>query len=344
MKFLSLHSKYIYIIVLIFISILLAVTLSKKPVSTHTDHTPHIKSEYEILREDMLRLVKEQNPKKALDQIKEIIKTDDEALKNCHSLVHEIGQVSYDKYGDFNKTMEYYDNMCNAGYIHGVFEKHFLNVKDVFTAMKTVCNDQEQTVFSRRECYHGVGHGVMSYAHNDLPKALSICEAFEDEFKLANCINGVLMENFNTHHKAELSKFLDKDNPLAPCPELDQAYKADCYYYVPTYYISLYPGDYHGIFELCQEAEMDFVDWCSKGVGAQAVKDNLNNPKKVEEICMSRNESQKNQCLDGMIGLYMSHFREKGPEIVDCTILELSNREICETIKENKYKEYLQAN
>jgi hypothetical protein len=184
----------------------------------------------------------------------------------------------------------------------------------------------------------------MYYTHDNLPKAINICKTFEDESKSGNCINGVFMENFSTHHKSELSKFLDQDNPVSPCFKVEQEDKPLCYYYVPSYYLSLHRHDYKGIFNICKDSEMGFEDWCDKGIGAQAVKDYLRNPKKVEEICIIGNETQKNACLTGMILLYMDFFREKGPQIVDCNILELSNRAVCETIKKDKYQEYLQDN
>lgn len=358
MKFLSFRNKYIYIaalVCLVITAIFFIKKSSTKFTSTHSEHASHMDhmsemnhmsgmdSKYEAFHDEMINLVKEENPTKAFERIKEAIKTDDVVLKNCHMMVHEIGHISFDKYKDFNKTMEYNDDICDSGYIHGVMEKYFLTVTDVYKTINTVCKDQEETVFTKSKCYHGVGHGIMYFTHDDLPKALSICKSFNDESKSENCRNGVFMENFSTHHKEQLSKFLDQDHPIFPCLNLEQEDKYLCYYYVPSYYLSLHPQDYKGMFEMCKESEKGFEDWCDRGIGVEAVKDNIRYPKKVEEICMTGNEFQKNQCLTGMIRIYMDFFREKGQEKVDCNILESSNRKLCETIKD-QYKQYSDNN
>ena len=70
--------------------------------------------------------------------------------------------------------------------------------------MKTMCDQYRSGSYMSWQCYHGIGHGLMFYTANDLPRSLKMCEGFDTDFSRSNCANGVFMENFNADQKLHI--------------------------------------------------------------------------------------------------------------------------------------------
>lgn len=287
------------------------------------------KEEFDRIRKDFLAVVVKRDPKVALEKLRERIKKDNRLLRSCHALVHDIGHEAYEKYGDFGEAIKYQDEICNSGYLHGIIENYFSKSKDVFATMKIVCNKYRLSSLLSWECYHGVGHGVMYYTANNLPRSLEMCESLDSNFANVNCVNGVFMENFNTDQKLHPSKFLKQDDLFYPCQEQAAKYKGDCYLYAPTHYLSLNKNDYTGALSWCDGSESNYRLTCVGGVGSQAIKENINNPKFVEKICMKGDSKETAACIGGMIGLYINHYGSLEPARKLCEQLEDSNRQTC---------------
>jgi plastocyanin len=284
---------------------------------------------YKEIETDLTALVREENPRVALEKLRREIKTEDALARSCHPLVHDIGHAAYEKYGDFGEAMKYQDEVCNSGYLHGIIESRFSESDDVFADMKTMCDQYRSGSYMSWQCYHGIGHGVMFYTANDLPRSLKMCEGFDTDFGRSNCANGVFMENFNADQKLHLSKFLKESDPFYPCAQQAERYKAVCYLYAPTYFLSLNQGDYDAALEWCNGAEAGFEPSCAYGVGTQAMKENLNDPKLVESVCINGEDEQTAPCIEGMTGLYINHHGSLEPARELCTRLEKSNRRAC---------------
>jgi plastocyanin len=284
---------------------------------------------YEERKDEFLALVRDENPRVALDRMREEIETNDALSRSCHAIVHEIGRAAYEKYGDFGEAMKYRDELCNSGYLHGVIESRFSQSENVFAEMKTMCDQYQQRSYMSWQCYHGLGHGVMFYTANDLPRSLEMCEGFESDFGRSSCVNGVFMENFNTEQKRHVSKFLKEDDPFYPCPEQPEHYKADCYLYAPTYFLNLNQDDYAGALDWCAGAEAGYESMCARGVGGETMKENMNDPKFVEATCMSGGPEQIAPCIEGMVGLYINHYGSLKPARELCAGLQTSNRRAC---------------
>lgn len=303
---------------------------SKNNVRQSIESKELSREEYASAKEEFFELINTHDPRFALTELRERIKTDNALLRSCHALVHEIGHAAYEKYGDFGEAMKYQVQLCNFGYSHGVIEAYFSKSTDVFTTTQTVCNPYPLGKYLSRECYHGIGHGLMYYTSNDLPKSLELCDRYENSFARTACTNGVFMENFNTDQKLHPSKFLRESDPFYPCQEQSARYKRDCYLYAPTYYLSLHKNKYVDALKWCDNAEPLYKSNCAQGVGNKAIEDNINNPKLVEEICMNSNKSaQVGFCIDGMLGLFINHYGSLEPARKLCEQLESSNRPTC---------------
>jgi hypothetical protein len=284
---------------------------------------------YREIKAELTALVREENPWVALEKLRREIKTDDALARSCHPLVHDIGHAAYEKYGDFGEAMKYQDEVCNSGYLHGIIESRFSESDDVFADMRTMCDQYRSGSYMSWQCYHGIGHGVMFYTANDLPRSLKMCEGFDTDFGRSNCANGVFMENFNADQKLHISKFLKESDPFYPCPQQENRYKSHCYLYAPTYFLSLNGSDYDAALEWCNGAEAGFEPSCAYGVGTQAMKENLNDPKLVETVCMNGEDEQTAPCIEGMTSLYINHHGSLEPARELCSKLEKPNRPAC---------------
>ncbi len=287
------------------------------------------KARYEEVKDDYVALVRDEDPQAALSKMRGEIETDDALARSCHALVHDIGRESYGKYEDFGEAMKYQDEICNSGYLHGIIEARFSESEDVFADMETMCDEYPTNSTLSWQCYHGLGHGVMYYTANDLPRSLEMCDAFASNFARATCSNGLFMENFSADQKLHLSEYLDENDPLYPCAEQVKAHKENCYLYAPTYFLSLNEGDYTGALELCNGAEEPLRQACARGVGAQTLKENINDPKLVEAACESGSPEQVEPCVNGMTSLYISHHGSPEPARELCGQLEETNQQAC---------------
>ncbi|MGH3086250.1 MAG: cupredoxin domain-containing protein [Rubrobacteraceae bacterium] len=274
-------------------------------------------------------MVGDEDPRVAMNQLSEDMEEDEELLRSCHPVVHEIGHAAYDKYGDFGEAMKYQDEVCNSGYVHGVIEERFAQSDNVLADMKTMCADYRSGGYLEWQCYHGIGHGVMYYTSNDLPRALEMCDAFEDASGRSSCYNGLFMENFGADGNLHVSEYVNEDDPLSPCVEQKVRHKTDCYLYAPTYYLSQNEGDYEGALKLCEDAEAAFRSACVQGVGSQVMKENLDDPKFVESVCEDGGPANTVPCVQGMSSLHINHHGELDPAREMCGRLESSNEEAC---------------
>lgn len=284
---------------------------------------------YEGVKDSYVALVKDEDPGAALNRLRDEIKTDDALARSCHPLVHDIGREAYKKYEDFGEAMKYQDEICNSGYLHGIIEARFSESNDIFADMETMCDQYPPKSTLSWQCYHGLGHGVMYYTANDLPRSLEMCDAFDSSFARTTCSNGVFMENFSADQKLHLSEYLKESDPLYPCAEQAERHKENCYLYAPTYFLSLNQEDYAGALESCNDAEERFQRACAGGVGAQTMKENINDPKLVESACENGSPQQVEPCVRGMTSLYISHHGSTEPARELCGRLEDSNQQAC---------------
>lgn len=284
---------------------------------------------YKKIEGELAALVREEDPRAALEKVRAEIRTDDALSRSCHPLVHDVGHAAYEKYGSFGEAMKYQDEVCNSGYLHGIIESHFEQSDDVFADMKTMCAPYPPGSYISWQCYHGIGHGVMFYTANDLPRSLELCDGLETAFGESNCANGVFMENFNADQKLHLSDYLKESDPFYPCMEQAERHKATCYLYAPTYYLSLNENDFAAALEWCNGAEAGFEASCAYGVGMQAMKTNLNDPELVESVCTKGKPGQRAPCITGMAELYINHHGSLEPAKDLCAGLEKPNRRAC---------------
>ncbi len=280
-------------------------------------------------REEILAIVHKENPKVALAELAHRMDTTPIVFRYCHSIAHDIGHKGYDKYKNFTEALKYEDSVCSDGYLHGVIEEHFGELSDttkILAEMKNICIGIREIA----RCYHGVGHAVMYYTKNDLPKAIEICSSYSAKTRSrGNCYEGMFMENFLSDEVDHPSKYVDKNNPFFPCPTEPSGLKSFCYFYAPIYYLGQNNDDYAKALAWCGTAEKAGVFACVRGVGSLMMKYHINDPKFSEKICDGAPAGQISACIDGMVSYYLTFYDHVSIAKKMCSEMEKGNQGAC---------------
>ena len=284
---------------------------------------------YDEALHQLLTLVDTQNPRAALDVLRQKSATDSAFASSCHPLAHAVGREAFKKYKSFSTAMQYQDEVCNSGYEHGVIESDFLEATNITAKMQSVCAGTGSGGYQAWECFHGVGHGVMYYTANDLPKALGLCDTYTSTFARQSCMNGAFMENFNSDLAMHPTQYVKASDPFYPCPEEPDADKTACYDYAPTYYLTLHPQQYQQALAWCTNAESAHQADCIEGVGGQAMKDHILEPQLVESVCASGASWETTACIAGMADLLVNHYASPDKSQTVCDTLQTAHKKIC---------------
>lgn len=165
---------------------------------------------------------------------------------DMHLLGHVVGDVLYKQKGLEGITICTNDfrNACSHSIVVGLLlEKGESALPEIAQA----CRRAPGGGGAYTMCYHGLGHGILSYVGYDLPKSVGLCKKtgtaayHQDEY--IQCVGGTIMEIISGGgHNQELwakkrVEYLRPDDPLYPCAASfmpDEA-KAMCYNYLTPY-------------------------------------------------------------------------------------------------------------
>ncbi len=267
-------------------------------------------------------LVFEKDAETALAEIEVELDKSPVVFEYCHALVHEIGHAAYKRYG-FEEALLFEADICGSGYLHGMVEAYLADQTDVLAALKTVCDPDDGV------CMHGVGHGLMMYANNDIPAALAYCDEFEAHATQIHCSEGVFMENFGLDWNLHAHPYLQVEDPMYPCDEQDAKYKNTCYFYAPRLYNRVYPNAYEQALDWCMTAETGYEQDCVRGQGSTMMKYGMDDIAGLEAICGGASGEYAALCIRGMTSYYIVNYAsaEKGKEL--CAILKEDNQAAC---------------
>ncbi|HSW87817.1 MAG TPA: hypothetical protein VLG12_01520 [Candidatus Saccharimonadales bacterium] len=288
--------------------------------------------------QEMTDLINSQNPSIAIDRLKEEMSTDSQVLFGCHEILHAMGRISYKKYNDLSTAMEYRDEVCVGGYIHGVIEGYFASSKPNFSNMYKACSKYTNNSYMRWDCFHGMGHGLMLYTSNNVPESLVGCNIIKNQFDQTACYNGTYMENFNADTVNHPSKYLNLTNPFSLCAK-DKIHPEQCYTNAPFAFLNYYNNDYKGVLEWCDEAPEVYRNSCYEGAGAQITRRMIHSPDKIEQLCMSSTKNKIAACVSGsaewIIG--QNNSQKQAENFCNNFTLE-TNKQVClQTLQNSAY-------
>ena len=290
-------------------------------------------SEYEAQKDYFQQLVEEGDPRAAIDDLRAESEANSKTLALCHDYLHAIGKAAYEKYGSFEKALQYQSDFCNSGYIHGIFESYLTGENRTKRDLEVACSEyaKGRRPFDLWQCYHGIGHGFMYWSSGDLDLSLQSCESL-GQAGASSCQNGAYMEIFNAEILAKESSYVTNSDPFATCASRALG-KGDCYLYVPTYLSQTLHIPYKEMFDRCGNAEEAHEEVCIEGIGAEAMKRNMNEPVRVLELCAEADTKEHVlACQRSAIGMYMNQKGSRAEGALLCAALPAQFREMCSSV------------
>ena len=164
---------------------------------------------------------------------------------DCHQSAHHLGRMTFAEYGAAASISV--EEVCRSGMRHGMMEQLFVNrgIANLAEDVEVLC-PSEVNSFSRYQCLHGVGHGVMAWTAYEIEDALQLCDLLSDESSQRSCYTGIFMENVVSGLSAEVgqrSAYVDRNDPHYPCNILDERYVDDCYWYQTSQMLVVFNRD-----------------------------------------------------------------------------------------------------
>ncbi len=272
------------------------------------------------LRNKMMAEMEKTDPGVALADLDKITKEQPYTVRFCHPIAHELGHQAVKRYNeDFQKVISFPHETCAAGYLHGAVEEMLNASKQPEVDLLKLCAPA-----NKGACIHGVGHGTMFVAKQDVTAARALCNKFTSDTNRIRCSEGLFMQLFGPDEEDEKAKAnLPADKiaaePLYPCPEQPALFQSACFFYAPTYYLSSHDYANH------PEAFADALKWClnakasggmsdcSRGVGSRTMKYNLDREDWAAQQCATAADAtQRKNCAEGLVSYYTVNYTDGG--------------------------------
>lgn len=183
---------------------------------------------------------------------------------DLHLLGHTIGDVLYKQEGISAITFcdNDFRNACSHSVVIGIFNE---KGEGALPEISEACKKAPGGSGAYTMCFHGLGHGILSYEGYDMEKASKICQktgtAEYGYNESSQCISGTVMEiisgGFHDRETWQIQrdKYLNKSKPLALCQSsfIPNNAKSFCYDYLTPFLFEAVGAD------MRQPTEKDFI-------------------------------------------------------------------------------------
>lgn len=288
------------------------------------------------------KMVKDKGIKPALEDIK--TRYNDPFVKSqCHQLTHVIGRVALEIYPSVTAAFREGDSFCWSGYYHGITEAIVANSDrdELLKKIDYVCSEipgKGKYSFDYYNCVHGLGHGFMAVAHDELPESLKLCENLSGSWEKQSCWSGAFMENIIADQVNHFSKYLKNDDPLYPCTAVDDKYKGICYLMQTSHALKVVNWDFTKVFELCSTIG-DYENTCYQSLGRDASGNSVSNIGTTRERCLlGKDYRQQSNCIVGAAKDFVSYYHSNKEAEILCASLPEDLQTICFETVESYYK------
>lgn len=188
-------------------------------------------------------------------------------MNDCHVMAHTIGHATWRKSRDLRTAFGACSSSCIQGCWHGVMEASMMGAPRERLAPKQAlafCDRLGQGTLERRQCLHGLGHGIMHQRRDDLKSAIAECEALRGRYESDQCLGGLWMQwtHFPMHEG------VDSFRRKAP--------------------------------ELCASVRGDLLSKCALAVGGAAMFATGHDEAQSRAICKQLRGEQQRQCVKGV--------------------------------------------
>ncbi|MGW4892926.1 hypothetical protein ACWEQL_11805 [Kitasatospora sp. NPDC004240] len=272
------------------------------------------------LRNKLMTEMEQTDPGVALASLDRISKQLPYTVRFCHPIAHELGHQAVKRFNaDFQKVISFPHETCAAGYLHGAVEEMLNASAQPEVDLLKLCAPKNSG-----PCIHGVGHGTMFVAKQDVAKARELCNKFTTDQNRIRCSEGLFMQLFGPDEEDETAKAnlpADKlaQDPLYPCKEQPALFQSACFFYAPTFYLSSHdyanhPEVYGDALKWCLngKASGGAVD-CSRGVGSRTMKYNLDREDWAAQQCATAADGwQRKACAEGLVSYYTVNYTDGG--------------------------------
>lgn len=158
---------------------------------------------------------------------------------DVHSIGHVIGAVLYAQQGV--SAIKYctpeFRNACSHAVMIGFLAERGMGALPEVTK---ACDAVPGGTLAFDMCFHGAGHGIISYMNYDLQKSVALCKTLgtdaHEQQEYYSCVDGAVMELTGPTHDpaawaAVAPKYFSASDPHAPCdgPYLPDDARAPCY-------------------------------------------------------------------------------------------------------------------
>lgn len=188
---------------------------------------------------------------------------EDEVVRDCHLFAHIIGEATLEK-NNFNVSEAFFSCSfgCANGCFHGVMERFIRNEADPYNAVSKIqnmCDSVESDNWMlKRNCVHGVGHGLLAHGYLTLREAMDACEVFGPGWG-DFCVGGLIMEHMDQYLLLNLDK--EKFIEIIPeiCSEFEIEELGDCLESLALGLLYYTGYDVQHSEELCQALESPWL-------------------------------------------------------------------------------------
>lgn len=238
-----------------------------------------------------------------------------------HGGAHVFGELLYRKEGLSGVVV------CDGSFGFGCYHSFFgLAIAEQGAEVSRELDELCFAAYGRlgTGCPHGIGHGLMWYFGDErLSEALSFCEGMRYQGMIGGCSDGVFME-YNDHTMATADGAVGR-RPYAealrhaPCDEVEERYKAACYYRQADWWHRSLGEDVKRVGGLCAEVKDGTSrDSCYRGLGYAVAIDAAYAPEASARRCgLLADGQQRERCLEGAAWALISdpQYEKHAPEV-----------------------------
>lgn len=206
-----------------------------------------------------------------------------------HAGAHILGETLYIKLGASGIAS------CDGSYIFGCYHGFMGRMMGERGPSSLAVADQEchkKQKFAATNCYHGMGHGLLSYmGHSNLIKTLETCSLLSIKKMTGGCYGGAFMEyNLRNLHNLMFSKdairTLDPQNPHDPCNTIPVKFRLACYYEQSDWWVNKIGLDFSKTGKLCVDvSNTGEKNICFVGLGRTIASTSHYDIEKISEAC-----------------------------------------------------------
>jgi len=241
----------------------------------------------------------------AVAEIAALSESDDYVARDCHQVVHDLGNDAAEHYGDVGIALTYEGSACWSGYYHGVVEYAIsqFNGTELFDEMPNICTTaaEREYSFTHYNCVHGLGHGVMLNTDGDLFGSIPYCETLPDRWELSSCVGGAIMENVVSAQQG-IQTDLRTDDLIYPCNVIGDDYVDECFAMQTSwmlYNLGYADENFAEAFAICDTVRTDMVDNCYRSMGRDISGSSLLEVSRIVRLCSLGDPAYQEECFVG---------------------------------------------